>query len=233
MHSVARCDGSSPTPLLQIDELFGETLAESAGDVAACHVAKFVAQQERVAERLGVRIGVYVGKLGGDRLGIAFQSVAARRAQIDVPECQTILNAEPLGVRSQISRELLVARLCGGRVVGHELQFLAQAAAHNGVVAIETRHLALAIEYFVANIVLDESTQLFRARRTLPGARKPLARFSILAAETTILSGSASLFPTRWNRPNRAAPSTRKCSSGSFSRRFTACTRSARYRRAR
>ncbi len=75
MQSVARRDGSLPAPLLRLEELFGETLAEGAGDVAARHIAELVAEQEVVAQRRDIRFRVDVCKLGGNGLGVAFQRV--------------------------------------------------------------------------------------------------------------------------------------------------------------
>ena len=64
----------------------------------------------------------------------------------------------------------LVGRLGDRHVLGEELHLLADAAADDGVVAVEPERRALAIEDFVANIVVDEAPELFRARRALPGA---------------------------------------------------------------
>ena len=72
-------------------------------------------------------------------------------------ERQAVLAPEPLGVRRQIRRELLVARLPHGHVLGHELHLLAQAAADDDVVAVEPQRLALAIEHLVANVVIDQA----------------------------------------------------------------------------
>ena len=223
MHSVARRDGALPTPLLQLEERFSEALAECATGVAARHIAELVTKQEVVAQRRSVDLRVLACKLGGDGLGVALQRVAACGAEVDMPECQPVLAPEPFGVRRQIGRELAVARLRDRHVLGDEFQLLAQAAADDGVVAVKSQHLALAIEHLVANVVLDRPRSSSALGGRCQVRAKPFARFSIRAAETTISAGSASFLPTRLNRPNSAAPSTRKCSSGSFSRRIMAC----------
>ncbi len=93
MQPVARSDRSLPAARLQVEELLGEALAESAGNIAARHRAEFVAEQEVVAQRRRIRFGVLARKLGGNGAGVAFQRVAPRGAEIDVAEGQAILGS--------------------------------------------------------------------------------------------------------------------------------------------
>ena len=75
-------------------------------------------------------------------------------------ERQSVLGPEPLRVRCEIGRELLVARLRGSHVLGEEFHLLPHAPANEEIVAVEARCLAFAVENLVADVVLDEALQL-------------------------------------------------------------------------
>jgi hypothetical protein len=45
---------------------------------------------------------------------------------------------------------------------------LRQAAANNGIVAVEPQRLGLAVEYFFADVLIDQPLQLLRCRWPLP-----------------------------------------------------------------
>ena len=85
MQSEARTKGPCQPPA-HVEELFGETFAESWSRPRREAVAKFVAQQETVAERRGVRIR-YMWQARRQRACASPSSLfAAVRAQKDVAE---------------------------------------------------------------------------------------------------------------------------------------------------
>ena len=85
-------------------------------------------------------------------------------------ERQAVLGPKPLRIGCKIGRELFIARLCGGHVLGEKLHLLPHAAANDDIVAVQAGRSALAIEHLVANVVLDEALQFLLARRAPPCA---------------------------------------------------------------
>jgi hypothetical protein len=78
-------------------------------------------------------------------------------------------------VGREVRGELGVGRHRGGiGVLGQELELLAHAAAHDGVVAVEAERNRLAVEHLVPDEVVDETGQLRVRRRALPRPREAL-----------------------------------------------------------
>ena len=85
-------------------------------------------------------------------------------------EGQPVLGPKAFRIGREIGRELFVARLCGGHVLGEELHLLPHAAANDEVVAVQARRPAFAIENLVADVILDQALQFLLGRRPPPRA---------------------------------------------------------------
>jgi len=83
-------------------------------------------------------------------------------------ECEAILGPEALRVSLKIGSKLLLAWLRGRHSFSQKLHLLPHAAANDDVVAVQAGRSALAIEHFVANVVIDEALQFLFARRAPP-----------------------------------------------------------------
>ena len=79
-------------------------------------------------------------------------------------ECKLILNSKSFRTGREIGRKLLVARFRDGHILGEKLHFLSHAAANDDVVAVETCRSALAVEYLIPNVVVDEALQFLLIR---------------------------------------------------------------------
>ena len=74
-------------------------------------------------------------------------------------ECQMILRPEAFRIGLKIGGKLRLARFWDGRIFREELHLLPHAAADDDVVAVKASRAALAVEHFVANIVINEALQ--------------------------------------------------------------------------
>src|SRR6202521_5946742 len=83
-------------------------------------------------------------------------------------ECQMIFSPEALRVSLKIGSKLLLVRLRRRYIFGEKLHFLPHAAANDDVVSVQAGRSALAVEHFVANVVIDEALQFLLARRAPP-----------------------------------------------------------------
>ena len=98
---------------------------------------------------------------------------AAVSMQIDLAERQSGLATEAIRVGEQVRLELrLRGLLLRGDVFGEELELLLQAATDDRIVAVEAHGQRLTIEDFLADLLLDQPTQLIRRRRAQPEARE-------------------------------------------------------------
>ena len=108
-----------------------------------------------------------------------------------------ILGLESLRLGPKIGRKLVLGGFGDGGIFSEKLHLLSHTAANDDVIAVEAGGAALAVEHFVANVVVDEALQFLFARRALPGTgeslRKagdpggrnndPFGRLSLLAAD--------------------------------------------------
>ena len=85
-------------------------------------------------------------------------------------ECQPVVGSKPIRIGCEIGRELFIARLCRGHVLGEEFHLLPHTAANNEVVAVQARSPAFAIENLVADVILDKALQFLLGRRAPPSA---------------------------------------------------------------
>jgi len=79
-------------------------------------------------------------------------------------ECKLILGSEALRIGREIRRKLLVTRLGYRHVIREKFHLLSHAAANDDVVAVQTGRSALAVEYLIPDIVLDQSLQFLLVR---------------------------------------------------------------------
>jgi hypothetical protein len=132
---------------------------------------KFLAKQEGITERFGLHSPVRTCEGVRELLAIALDCASpSRRAQENLVECKAILSREALRVSPEIGRKVLVGRFGNGCIFREKLHLLPHAAADDDVVAVEARRSALSVEYFVADIVVDEALQFLFVRRALPCA---------------------------------------------------------------
>jgi hypothetical protein len=76
-------------------------------------------------------------------------------------------------MRGQVRHEVCLRRFdLAGEVLGEEVELLADAAADDGVIAVEAERQAFAVGDLLADKVVDEPLKFLARRRTLPGARK-------------------------------------------------------------
>ena len=123
---------------------------------------------------------------------------APRRAQKHLMECETVLRLETLRVGRKIGGKLRLAGFRDRGIFGKKFHFLPHAAADNDIVAVEAGCPALAVEHFIANVVVDKTLQFLLARRAPPRASKTVREIVYPAEETTILSGaSVFVLPTK------------------------------------
>src|SRR6185312_3731929 len=93
-----------------------------------------------------------------------------------MPECQAILDLEPLRMRRNIGGELFRGRLRANYVFGDKLHLLPHAATNDDVVPIQSRRLALTIENLVANVVFDEALQFLLGWLATPCASEAVGQ---------------------------------------------------------
>jgi len=93
--------------------------------------------------------------------------------EVDMAKRQARLDAEGVEMLLQEGLQLLVGRRGPlGGLLGEELQLLPQAAADDGVVAVQAHGYGLAVQHLLADIIVDQPCQLLCRGQALPGARE-------------------------------------------------------------
>ena len=170
MQPIGRSQRTDPTSRRGLRHRLREAVAEQCGDPIERHSAEVIAQQQRVARIRRTRRAARQPRENLPRVG--FCRRAPGLADKDLSKRNQRLGAKLLGMGLEIGAQvgLLWRR---HRVLEQKLHLLAQPAADDGVILVQTERERGAIQNFLADVIPDLRLQLVRGGRAMPGAREP------------------------------------------------------------
>jgi hypothetical protein len=174
MRAIAGGHRALPVTRRQCGKGEGELVAEYLFDLRERGILEGRGEKKRIAERTQVRIGPDAlqlrekasfvrSEIGGMPLGI----------EIDLSEREKRLGLEQVRISLQKSLQIGIGGFDASReIVREKFEFLPEAAADDGVVAIEAHGQGFAISRFFANIVPNLAAEFLLRGMPLPGSRE-------------------------------------------------------------